>query len=52
MKQAAAAQFVKDRYAALGAQPQASTPAQFAELIRKETAKWAEVVRRAGAKAD
>ena len=28
------------------------TPAQFAEHVRKETAKWADVIRRSGAKAD
>jgi tripartite-type tricarboxylate transporter receptor subunit TctC len=28
------------------------TPEQFAEHVRKETAKWADVIRRSGAKAD
>jgi len=38
---------VIERYAALGAEPVASTPDQFAALIRSESAKWAEVVKRA-----
>ncbi|MBS1217509.1 MAG: transporter [Proteobacteria bacterium] len=38
---------VIERYAALGAEPVASTPEQFAALIRSESAKWAEVVKRA-----
>ncbi len=29
-----------------------STPAEFGDLIKKETAKWAEVVKRTGAKVD
>jgi tripartite-type tricarboxylate transporter receptor subunit TctC len=28
------------------------TPEQFAEHVRKETAKWADLIRRSGAKAD
>lgn len=51
MKQAAASQLVKERYAALGAEPHAGTPGEFAALIRRETAKWAEVVKRSGAQA-
>lgn len=38
---------VIERYAALGAEPVSSTPEQFAALIRSESAKWAEVVKRA-----
>jgi len=41
---------LKERYAAIGAEPIAGTPEQFAELIRKDSAKWAEVIRRSGAK--
>jgi len=47
MQKAAKSSFVNERYAALGAEPKAGTPEQFAALVRKETAKWAEVVKRA-----
>lgn len=47
MQKAAKSSFVNERYAALGAEPLAGTPEQFAALVRKETAKWAEVVKRA-----
>lgn len=47
MQQAAKAPTLVERYAALGADPIASTPEAFAELIRRETAKWADVVKRA-----
>lgn len=47
MQKAAKSAFVIERYGALGAEPKAGTPEQFAALVRKETAKWAEVVKRA-----
>jgi tripartite-type tricarboxylate transporter receptor subunit TctC len=37
---------VKQRFAALGAQPIGSTPAEFAAYLKKEDAKWGEVVRK------
>jgi len=43
---------LKERFAAIGAEPSARTPEQFAELIRTEHAKWGDVVRRSGAKID
>jgi tripartite-type tricarboxylate transporter receptor subunit TctC len=43
---------VRERLAALGAEPAPRTPEQFAELIRTEHAKWGDVVRRAGATID
>lgn len=43
---------LKERFAAIGAEPSARTPEQFAELIRTEYAKWGDVVRRSGAKID
>ena len=43
---------VRERLAALGGEPAPRTPAQFAELIRTEHAKWGDVVRRAGATID
>jgi tripartite-type tricarboxylate transporter receptor subunit TctC len=41
---------LRQRFAAVGADPVGGTPAQFGELIRKEYVKWGEVIRRAGAK--
>ena len=43
---------LKERFAAIGAEPSARTPEQFAELIRTEHAKWGDVVTRSGAKID
>jgi tripartite-type tricarboxylate transporter receptor subunit TctC len=37
---------VKQRFAALGATPIGSTPAEFAAYLKKEDAKWGEVVRK------
>lgn len=47
MQKAVKSATVIERYAALGAEPVSSTPEQFAALIRSESAKWAEVVKRA-----
>jgi len=41
-----------ERFAQIGDEPAGGTPEEFAELIRKDSAKWAEVVRRSGAKID
>lgn len=43
---------VARQLSALGADPAVSTPQQFAEFIRSETAKWAKVVKDSGAKID
>jgi tripartite-type tricarboxylate transporter receptor subunit TctC len=43
---------MKDKLNALGTDPVTSTPEEFAAYLRQETAKWAEVVRKAGLKAD
>ena len=43
---------VFDKLTALGSEVAGGTPEQFAELIRKETIKWADVVKRAGIKID
>ncbi len=40
------------RFAQIGDEPAGGTPEDFAEVIRKDSAKWAEVVRRSGAKID
>jgi tripartite-type tricarboxylate transporter receptor subunit TctC len=45
-------QHVKDKYATLGNDLVGGTPAQFTSQIKKDTAKWAEVIKRAGIKAD
>ena len=43
---------LKARLEALATDPVTSTPREFADLIRREIAKWREVVREAGIKAD
>jgi tripartite-type tricarboxylate transporter receptor subunit TctC len=41
-----------ERFAQIGDEPAGGTPEEFAALIRKDSAKWAEVVKRSGAKID
>jgi len=41
---------VSERMAAIGSTPMGGTPEQFAEHVRKETAKWAQVIKAAGIK--
>jgi tripartite-type tricarboxylate transporter receptor subunit TctC len=43
---------VKKKLAEQGAEPHAETPEQFADFIRKETAKWGQVVKASGATVD
>ena len=43
---------VKKKLAEQGAEPHAEKPEQFAEFIRKETAKWSQVVKASGASVD
>jgi tripartite-type tricarboxylate transporter receptor subunit TctC len=43
---------VKERYAAIEAEPVGGTPEAFAAFVKKETVKWADVVRKSGAKLD
>ena len=43
---------LKQRFTSLGADPVGSTPAQFADYLKKEDAKWGEVVRKGNIKAD
>lgn len=40
------------RFAQIGDEPAGGTPEDFAELIRRDSAKWADVVKRSGAKID
>jgi tripartite-type tricarboxylate transporter receptor subunit TctC len=49
---ASAAPQAKARLAELGSEGGGGTPEEFAALIRRDSAKWAEVVRRSGAKID
>jgi tripartite-type tricarboxylate transporter receptor subunit TctC len=42
----------RERFEQLGSEGGGGTPEQFAELIRRDSAKWAEVVKRSGAKID
>jgi tripartite-type tricarboxylate transporter receptor subunit TctC len=46
------AQDLRERLAAIATEPMTSTPEEFGELIRLEMAKWGQVVRDAGLKAD
>jgi tripartite-type tricarboxylate transporter receptor subunit TctC len=41
---------MKARFAAIGGEPLAGSPAEFGKLIGEETEKWAKVVRAAGIK--
>jgi tripartite-type tricarboxylate transporter receptor subunit TctC len=43
---------VKERLAGLGTDPLTSTPEEFAAYIRQEIAKWGDVIRKAGLKAE
>jgi len=43
---------ISERFAAVGAEPAATTPEQFGRLIRSEFVKWRDVVKRSGAKID
>lgn len=43
---------VRDRYAALGAEPIGSSPEEFAAYCRSELLKWGKIVKESGAKAD
>jgi len=45
-------QDVVDRVSGLGAEPVSTTPAEFAEFVRAEIAKYAQVVRESGARID
>jgi tripartite-type tricarboxylate transporter receptor subunit TctC len=49
---ALATQDLKDRLGRMGAEPGGNTPAQFAEFIAREAAKYARIVKLSGAKVD
>jgi len=52
IRKALAAPAVAERYRQLDAEPDGAGPEAFLELVRRETPKWAEVIRRSGAKVD
>ncbi|HEV3010818.1 MAG TPA: tripartite tricarboxylate transporter substrate binding protein [Burkholderiales bacterium] len=52
IKKALAAPALVERYKQLDTETDGGTPAEFLELVRRETPKWAEVIRRSGAKVD
>jgi tripartite-type tricarboxylate transporter receptor subunit TctC len=52
IKRALASPAVAERYRQLDAEPDGGTPEEFLALVRRETPKWAEVIRRSGAKVD
>jgi tripartite-type tricarboxylate transporter receptor subunit TctC len=52
INKAIATQSLKEKFAQIGSESAGGTPEQFGALIRKESAKWAEVVKRSGAKVD
>jgi tripartite-type tricarboxylate transporter receptor subunit TctC len=42
----------KEKATAIGSEPISSTPEQFADFVKKEYAKWGDVIRRSGARID
>ncbi|TMH60429.1 MAG: tripartite tricarboxylate transporter substrate binding protein, partial [Betaproteobacteria bacterium] len=52
IKTALAVPAVVERYKQLDSEIDGGTPEEFLALVRRETPKWAEVVRRSGAKVD
>jgi tripartite-type tricarboxylate transporter receptor subunit TctC len=50
VNRALASEAFKARFAQIGDEPAGGTPEEFAALIKHESAKWAEVVKRSGAK--
>jgi tripartite-type tricarboxylate transporter receptor subunit TctC len=52
IRKALAAPAVAERYRQLDTEPDGAGPEAFLELVRKETPKWADVVKKSGAKVD
>src|SRR5687767_11426891 len=52
VRKALATPAVIERYKQLDTEPDGGTPEQFMELVRRETPKWGEVIKRSGAKID
>jgi tripartite-type tricarboxylate transporter receptor subunit TctC len=52
IRKALASPFVLERFRQLDTEPDGGTPEEFLALVRSEAPKWADVVRRSGAKVD
>jgi tripartite-type tricarboxylate transporter receptor subunit TctC len=52
IKKALSAPALVERYKQLDTEPDGGTPEEFLELVKRETPKWAEVIKRSGAKVD
>jgi len=52
MNRALQAPTLRERYAQIDAEPVGGTPEQFGDYVKTETLKWADVVKRSGAKLD
>jgi tripartite-type tricarboxylate transporter receptor subunit TctC len=52
VNEAIRSQLFTERFALIGDEPAGGTPQDFADTIRRDSARWGEVVRRAGAKID
>jgi tripartite-type tricarboxylate transporter receptor subunit TctC len=52
IRKALASPFVLERFSQLDTEPDGGTPEEFLALVRSEAPKWADVVRRSGAKVD
>jgi tripartite-type tricarboxylate transporter receptor subunit TctC len=52
VRKALATPAVIERYKQLDTEPDGGTPEQFMDLVRRETPKWGEVIKRSGAKID
>ncbi len=52
VNEAIRSQVFRDRFALIGDEPGGGTPEDYAETIRRDSARWAEVVKRSGARID
>jgi tripartite-type tricarboxylate transporter receptor subunit TctC len=52
INRAIASQVFRDRFASIGDEPAGGSPEDFAEVIQSDSAKWGDVIRRAGARLD
>jgi tripartite-type tricarboxylate transporter receptor subunit TctC len=52
MNQAIRSPTLRERYAAIDAEPVGGTPEDWGAYVKKETVKWADVVKKSGAKLD
>jgi tripartite-type tricarboxylate transporter receptor subunit TctC len=52
INKAIGSQIFRDRFASIGDEPAGGSPEEFADVIRTDSAKWGDVIRRAGARLD